>query len=101
MTHATPAASKVLAILDNLEIVLAIELVAAAQAYDLQPLHADRAGPTEYLYQRIRRRVPHYRDDQPMNAYIDRVREIIRTTTAGLEDVFVAENSKGVAGRNC
>ncbi len=36
MSHATPAALKLLEILDNAEIIFAIELLAAVQAYDLQ-----------------------------------------------------------------
>jgi histidine ammonia-lyase len=45
LSHATPGAIKLLKIIDNTEIVLAIELLAAAQAYELQPKLAARARP--------------------------------------------------------
>ena len=69
LTHATPAASKLLAILDNLRDILAIELLAASQAYELQPIDARAAG-TEVLHRRVRAIVPSYSDDRPMNADI-------------------------------
>ncbi len=77
LTHATPAASKVLAILDNLKTILAIELLAAAQAYDLQPHGAGRAQRTNALYQRIRAAIPAYADDRPMNGDVELMRMTI------------------------
>lgn len=67
LTHATPAATKLLQILENLETLLAIELLTAAQAYDVGPQDATRAPQTDGLYQRIRAIVPAYRDDRPLN----------------------------------
>ncbi|GGE04286.1 histidine ammonia-lyase [Aureimonas endophytica] len=69
LLHATPAATKLLAILDNLRDVLAVELLAASQAYELQPIEG-RASGTEGLYRRVRALVPAYADDRPMNADI-------------------------------
>ncbi|NVD41452.1 histidine ammonia-lyase [Ensifer sp. HO-A22] len=81
LTHATPAAFKALAIVDNLERILAIELLAAAQAYDLQPQATGKAKRTGALYQRIRAAVPHYADDRPMNEDFDRMRRVIEEST--------------------
>ncbi|MEI2299477.1 HAL/PAL/TAL family ammonia-lyase [Ensifer sp. MJa1] len=75
LTHATPAAWKALSIADNLEAILAIELLAAAQAYDLQP--PGRAERTDGLYQRIRAKIPTYADDRPLNGDFAKMRIII------------------------
>jgi histidine ammonia-lyase len=82
LCHATPAALKLLKILDNAEYILSIELLAAAQAYDLQTGSLARAPNTDIVYRAVRSRVPHYRDDRPMAKDIERVREIIREPTA-------------------
>ncbi|KAE8753549.1 histidine ammonia-lyase [Paraburkholderia madseniana] len=66
LCHATPAALKALEIVDNAGRIIAIELLAAAQAYDLQSIDAPRAPHTDALWQRIRRAVPTYRDDRPL-----------------------------------
>jgi histidine ammonia-lyase len=66
LCHATPAALKALEIIDNAGRILAIELLAAAQAYDLQSIDAPRAPHTEALWQRVRCVVPAYRDDRPL-----------------------------------
>lgn len=81
LTHATPAAWKALAIVDNLERILAIELLAAAQAYDLQPSATAKANRTGALYQRIRAAIPIYADDRPMNEDFDRMRLFIQEST--------------------
>ncbi|WP_411034102.1 HAL/PAL/TAL family ammonia-lyase [Shinella sp. BYT-45] len=78
LTHATPAAGKALAVADNLERILAIELLAAAEAYDCQPSAAARAAGTQALYERVRALVPPYRDDRPMNEDFERVRALLR-----------------------
>lgn len=66
LCHATPAALKALEIIDNGGRIVAIELLAATQAYDLQSIDAPRAPHTEALWQRVRRAVPAYRDDRPL-----------------------------------
>ncbi|WDZ75923.1 histidine ammonia-lyase [Ensifer adhaerens] len=75
LTHATPAAWKALSIADNLETILSIELLAASQAYDLQP--RGRAERTDALYRRIRAAIPTYADDRPLNGDFARMRAII------------------------
>ena len=82
LCHATPAALKLLKILDNAEYILSIELLAAAQAYDLQAGSAARAPNTDIVYRAVRGRIPHYRDDRPLAKDIERAREIIREPTA-------------------
>jgi histidine ammonia-lyase len=78
LSHATPAAIKLLKIIDNAELILAIELLAAAQAYDLQRDSLGRAAQTDALYRRVRASVPHYRDDRPLGVDIQRARELLR-----------------------
>jgi histidine ammonia-lyase len=66
LAHATPAAAKLLAIADNAQAVLAIELLAAAQAFDLQPTPRARAPYTEAVFGLVRARVSTYADDRPL-----------------------------------
>jgi histidine ammonia-lyase len=78
LSHATPSALKLLKILDNAEIILAIELLAAAQAYDLQRTSLARAAQTETLYRAVRARVPQFNDDRPLGADIQIARQLLR-----------------------
>jgi histidine ammonia-lyase len=82
LCHATPAAIKLLNILDNAEFILGIELLAAAQAYDLQAGGPRLAPNTDIVHRAVRARIPHYRDDRPLHRDIERVRAIIREPTA-------------------
>ena len=76
LCHATPGALKLLKILDNAEFILSIELLAAAQAYDLQAGALALAPNTEIVYRAVRARIPHYRDDRPLHGDIERARDI-------------------------
>ncbi len=78
LCHATPAALKLLKILHNAEYILGIELLAAAQAYDLQGGSLERAPNTDIVYRAVRGRIPHYRDDRPLAQDIELARQIIR-----------------------
>jgi histidine ammonia-lyase len=82
LCHATPAALKLLKILDNAEFIVGIELLAAVQAYDLQGAAPARAPNTDIVYRAVRSRIPHYRDDRPLARDIERAREFIRGPTA-------------------
>jgi histidine ammonia-lyase len=82
LCHATPAALKLLKILDNAEFILAIELLAVVQAYDLQGAAPARAANTDIVYRAVRSRIPHYRDDRPLSKDMERAREFIRGPTA-------------------
>jgi histidine ammonia-lyase len=78
LAHATPAALKMLEILDNSERILAIELLAAAQAYDFQAENLSRAPRTDGLYRAVRAKVAHYRDDRPLADDMNLVLGLIR-----------------------
>jgi histidine ammonia-lyase len=66
LCHATPAALKALEIIDNAGRIVAIELLAAAQAYDLQTGDVPRAPYTDSLWRSVRRMLPTYCDDRPL-----------------------------------
>jgi histidine ammonia-lyase len=78
LSHATPGALKLLKIIDNAELILAIEVLAAAQAYELQRDSLSRAPRTDDIYRRVRAAIPHYNDDRPLGADIQTARELIR-----------------------
>lgn len=77
LTHATPAADKALSILTNLETIIAIEVLAAAQAYDFQSSDALKALPTSALYETVRSEIPKYCDDQPFSRLLRRMRGLM------------------------
>jgi len=63
LVHATSAARKLLEVSRNAQTILAIELLAAAQAYDLAPAAGARAPATDAAYRKVRERIAPYRDD--------------------------------------
>ncbi|KAA6485651.1 histidine ammonia-lyase [Agrobacterium sp. ICMP 7243] len=77
LAHPTAAANKLLAILDNADHVLAIELMAAVQAHDFLEATASRAPGTEAIHRLVRAHVAHYHDDRPMNRDIEVIRKLI------------------------
>ena len=78
LAHPTAAANKLLAVLDNAEYILAIELMAAAQAHDFLTPTAGRAAGTEAIYKLVRGRVAHYADDRPLGGDIEALRSLLR-----------------------
>ncbi|OWV70423.1 histidine ammonia-lyase [Rhizobium sp. R634] len=80
LAHPTAAAGKLLAVIDNAEYILAIELMAAAQAHDFLAATAPRAAGTDVIYRVVRDLVPHYGDERPLNGDIEVVRNMIRDT---------------------
>jgi len=82
LCHATPAALKALAILDNTQHILAIELLAVCQACDLSRGNARRAAGTREIYLRVREAVPAFQDDRPLSADIERVRRLMESSAA-------------------
>jgi len=66
LVPAAPAVLKLLKIVDNAQILLSIEWLAAAQAYDLQPQAIAPASATNALHRRLRAAVAIYRDDRPL-----------------------------------
>lgn len=87
LVHATPAALKLLGILDNVQQILAIEALAAAQAYDLQPAPRPRAAGTEALYRLVRGCVPSYADDRPMSGDLAAMSAFLRNHAPASEGV--------------
>jgi histidine ammonia-lyase len=79
LAHPTVAANKLLAIVDNAEYICSIELLAAAQAHDFLESRANRAKGTDVIHQFIRAQVPHYSDDRPLSADIERLRSSIQS----------------------
>lgn len=76
--HATPAALKSLTVIGNLETMLAIELLAAAQAYEFQDPALTRAPALDAVYRRLRQQIPAYVDDRPLAADIGAAVAFIR-----------------------
>jgi histidine ammonia-lyase len=83
LSHATPGALKLLEIIDNAETIVAIELLAAAQAYELQRDSCARAAQTDAVYRRVRALVPQFRDDRPLSGDIRMVRELLKGPVPG------------------
>jgi histidine ammonia-lyase len=77
LSHATPGALKLLEILDNAATIVAIEMLAAAQAYELQPDSCSRAAQTDAVYRRVRAVVPQFRDDRPLSGDIRTARGLL------------------------
>jgi len=80
LSHATPGALKLLKIIDNAEFVVAIELLAASQAYELQRESLARAAQTDAVYRRVRAVIPPYGDDRPLGADIQTARDLLKTS---------------------
>ncbi|MBB3643900.1 histidine ammonia-lyase [Rhizobium sp. BK619] len=80
LAHPTAAAGKLLAVIDNAEYILAIELMAGAQAHDFLAATAPRAPGTDLVYRAVRGRISHYGDERPLNGDIEAVRSLIRET---------------------
>jgi len=77
LAHPTAAANKLLAIIDNAEHILAIELMTAAQAHDFLTANGTRAKGTEAIHSAIRSVIAHYEDDRPLGADIETLKSLI------------------------
>jgi histidine ammonia-lyase len=77
LCHATPAALKLLAILENLQKIIAIEGLAACQAYDLLAGEAAPAPRLRPFYARLRNQIPFYADDRKLGDDIARAVELM------------------------
>jgi histidine ammonia-lyase len=64
LCHAAPAALKALLIVSNVQNIIAIELLAACQSYDL--IDEKPASGTEAVYQMIRSEIASYSEDHPL-----------------------------------
>lgn len=79
LAHPTSAAQKCLSILDNTAYILAIELMAAAQAVEMAGDLAAMAPGTACLHQRVRALVARYGDDRPLNRDMEKLKHLIDT----------------------
>jgi len=80
LSHATSAASKLLAILDNARRILAIELLAAAQAREFLPKQG-RSPALEAIHLKLRATIPPYQDDRPLGEAMAAAAEWLRRET--------------------
>lgn len=80
LAHPTVAANKLLTVIDNAEHILAIELMAAAQAHDFLADKAPRAAGTDAIYRAVRQRIAHYSDDRPLSWDMETLRDFIGGT---------------------
>lgn len=87
LAHPTVAANKLLAVIDNAEYILAIELMAAAQAHDFLAGKAGRAPGTDAVYRAVRRCVAHYSDDRPLSWDMEMLRDFIREVDVAFSEV--------------
>ncbi|OWW00260.1 histidine ammonia-lyase [Rhizobium sp. R693] len=78
LAHPTAAANKLLSVIDNAEYILAIELMAAAQAHDFLAPTAGRAKGTDAIHRAVRNVVAHYGDDRPLAGDIEALLTFIR-----------------------
>lgn len=92
--HAAPAAEKALRVIANLQTVLAIELLCAAQATDLARDAVNLSPSLQGLHDWTRAFVSHYKDDRPLNMDIEKIAELLGVSPApcfrgGLPDHLV------------
>lgn len=77
LAHPTAAATKLLAVIENAERVLGIELLAGTDAHDL--LHRSHWAPgTAALLAQVRAATPPYRDDRPLADHLLLGRDLVR-----------------------
>ena len=77
LAHPTAAATKLLALIDNAEYIVAIELMAAAQAHDFLTAQGNRAAGTDAIHNAVREHIGHYEDDRPLAGDIEAMRAMI------------------------
>jgi histidine ammonia-lyase len=86
LAHPTGAALKLHQILDNVETVLAIELLSAVEAADFraeQAPRATRAAGTDLIHHQVRGIVDRYADDRPLGSDIARAARLVRERRPG------------------
>jgi histidine ammonia-lyase len=78
ISHATSGALRLLKIIENFEVILSIELLAAAQAYEYKDMKTGRAHATERIYRQFRDVVRSYSDDRPLAVDIQSAVQFLR-----------------------
>jgi histidine ammonia-lyase len=81
LCHATPAALKALQIIDNVQKIVAIELLAACQSYELLGNDVSAAPRTFALYKALRGVIAAYADDRPLGEDIAAAADFIAQRT--------------------
>jgi histidine ammonia-lyase len=80
LAHPTAAALKLLALAENTERILGIEMAAAAQAIDLAGLGTAGTTPPRVarLHAEVRKTIPLFSDDRPLASLLDEAAHLIR-----------------------
>jgi histidine ammonia-lyase len=78
LAHPTAAATKLHALLDRVEQIVGIELVAACEAQDVAGLAGRRAPANERLHAFVRQRIARYADDRPLGPVLESAAGIVR-----------------------
>jgi histidine ammonia-lyase len=92
LAHPTAAALKLLALVENTERILGIELVAAAQGLDLAGIANGGAMPPRVarLHAAVRKSVPIFADDQPLTNLLEEGASLVRNgLPVGQDRLFV------------
>jgi histidine ammonia-lyase len=79
LAHPTAAADKLLALLDDVEQIVGIELVAATEAHDRVAARGRRAPANDALYREVRSSIAPYADDRPLGPILEQAHELVRT----------------------
>ncbi|MDE2436903.1 MAG: histidine ammonia-lyase, partial [Sphingomonadales bacterium] len=78
LAHPTAAALKALKVVENVEMILGIELAAAAEAQDRAIASDDRAPGTAALHRRVRAAIAPYADDRPLATVMRIAADLVR-----------------------
>ncbi len=81
LCHATPSVLKAADIVETLRYLLAIECLAACQAYDLIDAAEELAPRTRVALQRVRAHIPRYEDDRPLSGDIEQMARFMAAHT--------------------
>jgi histidine ammonia-lyase len=81
LAHPTAAANKLHALLGNAEQIVAIELIAAAEAHDRVTTAATRAPANDALHRRIRATIAAYADDRPLGPVLEQAHALVRQSS--------------------
>jgi histidine ammonia-lyase len=79
LAHPTAAAMKLHALLDRLEQIVAIELVAACEAQDAAALQGRRSPANDRLHALVRGTIARYADERPLGPVLEQAVTIVRT----------------------
>jgi histidine ammonia-lyase len=80
LAHPTAAADKLLALLDDAEQIVGIELVAASEAHDRVTSRGRRSPANDSLHREVRAVIAPFTDDRPLGPVLEQGRELIRRT---------------------